>query len=239
MAPDARLRARPAHAPGATFTTYTPNGKKLLTVGNNSVIRVFTTGSDAEPVNIDVPQEAHTAVAATNDFFITGAEDGTVCKYSLSDFTLDEILLRCTLPVRDLALSPDGLWVAVASEYVCFPCSAACSDTNAITSELVVKVVNTQDMSRVLYLREQNRPVKHVSFDHSGSSLAVSCSDGVVYVYSVTYEEPKLVKRLDGLVMMLETESELGSKVIWHPDGRALAAPTATRGQLDAQRCLL
>jgi hypothetical protein len=27
------------------------------------------------------------------------------------------MLARCTLPIRDLALSPDGLWVAIASEY--------------------------------------------------------------------------------------------------------------------------
>lgn len=91
-------------------------------------------------------------------------------------------------------------------------------------------MVNTLDMARVLYLREQKRPVKHVSFDHSGSHLAVSCSDGIVYVYSVTYEEPKLVKRLDGLIKVLETDVETSARAIWHPDGRALAAPTATRG---------
>lgn len=84
-------------------------------------------------------------------------------------------------------------------------------------------------MTRVLFLREQKRPVKHVSFDHSGSNLAVSCSDGIVYIYSISHEEPKLVKRLDGVIKMLETDSEASSKVIWHPDGRALAAPTATR----------
>jgi len=98
-----------------------------------------------------------------------------------------------------------------------------------ILSELVVKMVNTQDMTRVLYLREQSRPVKSVTFDQSGSHVAVSCSDGIVYVYSVTYEEPKLVRRIDGLIKMLETDSESSAKVIWHPDGRALATPTATR----------
>jgi len=100
-----------------------------------------------------------------------------------------------------------------------------------MSSELVVKMVNTQDMTRVLYLREQSRPVKHVSFDHDGSRLAVSCSDGMVYIYSVSYEEPKLLKRIDGLIKMLETDAEASSRVVWHPDGRAVAAPTATRGQ--------
>jgi len=88
----------------------------LITVGLNSVIRVFTTGSDAEPTNIDVPQDSHTAVVASNGFFIAASEDGSVCKYSLETNSLDEILLRSTLPVRDLALSPDGMWVAVATE---------------------------------------------------------------------------------------------------------------------------
>ncbi|TKA61016.1 hypothetical protein B0A49_09649 [Cryomyces minteri] len=211
MAPEQRLRARPAHTPGPTFLSYTPNGKKLITVGLNNAIRVFETGSDAEPTNIDDCQESNTAVAAANDFFVTGSEDGTVCKYSLETNTLEGILIRCTLPVRDVALSSDGTWVAVASD------------------ELVVKVVNTKDMSLVIYLRDQTRPVKHVSFDQSGSHLAASCSDGQVYIYSLSSEQPKLVKKIDGLVKSLETDSEASSRLIWHPDGRAFAAPTPTR----------
>lgn len=53
-----------------------------------------------------------------NGFFIAGSEDGTVSKYSLDSNKLEEILVRTSLPVRDLALSPDDNWVAVASEYV-------------------------------------------------------------------------------------------------------------------------
>lgn len=84
-------------------------------------------------------------------------------------------------------------------------------------------------MTRVMYLRDQARPVKHVSFDYSGSTLAVSCSDGIVYIYSLSSEEPQLVKRLDGLIKITETDSQTNSRVIWHPDGRALAAPTPTK----------
>ncbi|KAF2156030.1 WD40 repeat-like protein [Myriangium duriaei CBS 260.36] len=206
-----RIRARPAHAPGPTFTAYTKNGRKLITVGNDSVIRIFTTGSDAEPTNIDVPQESHTAIAASDDFFITGAEDGSVCKYSLATNSLDEILLRSTLPIRDIAISPDGLWVAVASD------------------ELVVKMVNVGDMTKVIQLKDQKRPVKHVSFDPSGSLVAVSCSDGNVYVYSISSEQPQMIQKIDGLVKVLETDAEATSAISWHPDGRAFAAPTATR----------
>ena len=67
---------------------------------------------------IDVTTDNHFAVTATNDFFLVGSEDGSVRKYSLYTNAMEEILVRSTLPVRDMALSPDGRWVAVASEYV-------------------------------------------------------------------------------------------------------------------------
>ena len=101
-----------------------------------------------------------------------------------------------------------------------------------IRSELEVKVVNTSDM-RVRYLRDQLRPVKHVSFDHSGSLLAVACTDAVVYIYSLSSEEPQLIKRLDGLIQPFENDAEASAKVLWHPDGQALAAPTALKGTAD------
>lgn len=97
-------------------------------------------------------------------------------------------------------------------------------------SELEVKVVNTSDMQRVMYLRDQLRPVKNVSFDHSGALLAVSCTDGVIYVYSLSSEEPQLVKRVDGLISLLDSESEASAKIAWHPDGRAFGAPNALNG---------
>ena len=81
---------------------------------------------------------------------------------------------------------------------------------------------------------EQSRPVKHVSFDTSGTMLAVSCTDGMVYLYSLSSEQPQLVKRIDGLIKTLETDSEASAKVSWHPDGRAFAIPTSTRGAYEA-----
>lgn len=81
-------------------------------------MRIFEHGSDDEPAIIDVASENHLAVVATNDFFIIGTEDGEVVKYSLITKKLEDILIRCSGPVRDLAISPDGQWVAVASEYV-------------------------------------------------------------------------------------------------------------------------
>ena len=96
-----------------------------------------------------------------------------------------------------------------------------------------MKIVNVNDMDRVLYLRDHPKPAKHVSFDYSSTStcLAVSCADGLVYLYSLLNEKPELIKKIDGLIRVLETEDESSSKVMWHPDGKAFAAPTSTRGR--------
>jgi hypothetical protein len=51
--------------PGATFLAYTPNGKRLITVGVDNFCRIFTTGSDDEPITLDDCQENNTAVAAS------------------------------------------------------------------------------------------------------------------------------------------------------------------------------
>jgi chromosome transmission fidelity protein 4 len=146
-----------------------------------------------------------------DEFFVTGAEDGTVSKYSLETMSFEKFLLRCSLPIRDVALSPDGKWCAVASD------------------ELVVKIVRISDTSSVMYLREQLKPVKHLSFDPSSKYIALSCTDGLVYVYSLVNDEPELIRKIDGLIRTLETDDEVSAKVAWHPDGRAFAAPTATR----------
>lgn len=98
-----------------------------------------------------------------------------------------------------------------------------------LCSELEVKVVNTADTLRILFLREQPKPAKHTTFDPSGSFISVSCTNGIVYIYSLSTEEPTLVRKVDGLIRSLDIESESTSRAIWHPDGRAFAAPTATR----------
>lgn len=69
---------------------------------------VYVTPNEKNPPNANYNPQ--------NGFFIAGSEDGTVCKYSLEDNKLQDIIVRTSLPVRDIALSPDGNWVAVASE---------------------------------------------------------------------------------------------------------------------------
>lgn len=207
-----RVRGRPAHLQGSTHCAYTPDGTKLVTVGSNNTIRVYKTGYDGEPSNIDDCPEQNLSVVANDQFFIVGAEDGTVSLYSLETNTFERYLARCTLPVRDVALSPSGDLCAVASD------------------ELTVKVVGTEDTSKIFILKEHGRPTKHVAFDPKGSLLSLSCTDGVIYLYSMTAPDgPELIRKVDGVIGSLETDSEASALVAWHPDGRAFAAPTPIR----------
>ena len=89
--------------------------------------------------------------------------------------------------------------------------------------------MNTKNITDIKYLRDQPKSVKHVSFHPSGSYLAVSCTDGIIYIYDLRNQEPELLRKVDGVVRSLEADTEPSSKAIWHPDGRAFAAPTATR----------
>jgi chromosome transmission fidelity protein 4 len=172
---------------------------------------LYKTGFDGEPANIDECQEQNLAVTTNNDYFVAGSEDGTVSLYSLQSNTFEKFLLRSSLPVRDVALSPDSKWCAVASD------------------ELSVKLVGTDDNSMMRTLREHGKPTKHLAFDPKGSMLALSCTDGVIYIYSLTAEQPELIHKVEGVIGRLETDSEATSKVAWHPDGRAFAVPTPTR----------
>ncbi|KAI2473414.1 WD40 repeat-like protein [Annulohypoxylon bovei var. microspora] len=206
-----RPRARPAHTQGSTHCAYTPDGSKLVTVGSNNTIRLYKTGFDGEPINIDDCQEQNLSVDASDEFFVVGSEDGTVSLYSIPNAIFDKFLLRCSLPIRDVALSPDSKWCAVASD------------------ELTVKLVRTDDNSKIRHLKEHNKSTKHLSFDTKGTTVTLACTDGIVYVYSLTSDEPELIKKVDGIIGALDTESDTSSKISWHPDGRAFAVPTPTR----------
>jgi chromosome transmission fidelity protein 4 len=96
-------------------------------------------------------------------------------------------------------------------------------------SELTVKLVNIEDMTKVKYLREQGKGTKHITFDPNGRYATVSCTDGVVYLYSMDTEEPELARKLDGVIRRLEPEDEATSRVVWHPDGTAFATADASR----------
>ncbi|KAJ5272829.1 hypothetical protein N7478_007954 [Penicillium angulare] len=207
-----RPRGRPAHTPGVTVLAYTPNGKHVITAGSNSAVRIYNVGDDGEPKTLDEGfLDGYVAIGATNDQFIVGTEDGQVWPYDITTGKMGDQLVRSALPLRDLAVSPDQQWVAVASD------------------ELTVKLVKIDNQLQIKYLREQTTGSKHVTFDPSGRYMAVSAIDGILYIYSLAEEEPQLLRKLDGVIQKLEPSAEATSAAVWHPDGTAFAVAESTR----------
>lgn len=128
-----------------------------------------------------------------------------------NDNNLKEVLVRFTLPVRDVALSPDGEWIA------------ACSD------EVEVKVVKRRDIEQIHVLRNHPKPIKNISFDPTGNWLACSCTDGKIYLYKFSESEFKFTRAIDGIIPRLETTDDAVSRCVWHPLGDVFACPTPSR----------
>ena len=124
---------------------------------------------------------------------------------------LKEVLVRFTLPVRAVALSSEEEWIAASSD------------------EVEVKLVNRHDIEQIHVLRSHPKPIKHLSYDPTGTWLAASCTDGKIYMYNVEGEEPKFAKAIDGVIQRLETADDATSKCFWHPAGQVFACATASR----------
>lgn len=115
------------HAQGWTKLAYSLDGKFLITAGADQLIRKFTVDEESkEPETFEQHTEPVIAIAASRNAFASASEDCTVNLFNMrssSSTTSDgvRLLTRCTLPVRDVAFSPDGEWLGVASE--CLPFS--------------------------------------------------------------------------------------------------------------------
>ena len=51
--------------PGTTVLAYTPNGRRVITGGSNSAIRIYTVGQDGEPKTVDEGVDGHMGIGAT------------------------------------------------------------------------------------------------------------------------------------------------------------------------------
>lgn len=51
--------------PGTTVLSYTPDGRRVITGGSNSAIRIYAVGQDGEPTTVDEGVDGHLAIGAT------------------------------------------------------------------------------------------------------------------------------------------------------------------------------
>lgn len=217
------------HRQGTTRAAYSKDGQFIFTTGADCVVRRFKLGSNEEPLALDpLHEDAVTGIVVSNEKIVTCSEDASVALFDIKGGESQKIC-RTTLPIREIAFSPDGQWVAIASEYV--PHSDPPWSLAYRCSETKVKIVNVFDMLKVMELKAVlAKSIKHVSFHPSGSMISTVDTNGAVRIYSLSTEEPSIIETLSGIVPIIpDSESPISCKVAWHPDGASFAVPTSIR----------
>ncbi|KAK9465491.1 WD40-repeat-containing domain protein [Lipomyces arxii] len=207
-----------AHTPGLTRLEYSTDGKFLFTIGSNRLIRKFTVDSQDEPVSIEYHENDILAISTSKSHFATCSEDGTVALFSIDTCEVQHMLARQSLPIHDIAFSGDGLWVAIAGE------------------DTTVKIVNIVDITRTLTLSGHRQNVKHLSYHPNGALIATSSTDGAIRIYSISSEEPRLIKTIENITVAVDANSQVSTKIAWHPDGRAFATQNKTHDVVTVSR---
>ncbi|KAK7204795.1 WD40-repeat-containing domain protein [Myxozyma melibiosi] len=209
-----------AHTPGLTRVAYSADGRYLISVGANRLIRKFLVDSpDDEPINTEYHEKDITGIATSKTHFATCSEDGTASLFAVETSEVENMLMRQSMPFRDVTFSNDGQWIALAGD------------------DTTVKLVNTKDITRTLSLTGHRQGVKHVSFHPNGALVTTASFDGTLRVFSISSEEPELVKTFDGLAASIKDElDEASIKVAWHPDGRVFATQNKTRDVITINR---
>ncbi|KAL1924958.1 uncharacterized protein VTP21DRAFT_4612 [Calcarisporiella thermophila] len=203
-----KVHPRFAHTEGHTAVAYSSDGSHIITVGNDSLIRLFQTkDEEAEAFTIEQHNDSVHHVAVYGRDFITCDEDGSVAHFKFPSKSFEGLIYRAVLPVRSVAFSPRaGVQIAVASD------------------EQHIRLVNLTNISQVVTLKGHTRSVKWVAFDPSGDFLVSTGCDALVKIWELGVE-PKCIKTLENVIVPTEPESRELCTVAWHPSGNYFVVP--------------
>ncbi|KAI9344422.1 WD40-repeat-containing domain protein [Pilaira anomala] len=197
---------------GKTIVCYKYDGKQLIVGGSDAHgLNIYDTDPDTQDyvaANIVNHTEDVTCIASSKNGYASGGTDGLVLLYNNAN-SFEKILVRSTVPVRDIAYSPDGTKLAIA------------------TDDNDIRVVLIADSSKIVQLKGHKSTVKSVCYDTKGDYIVSSDTQGDILVWSVGVNEPlpKVVKRLSGMTYKASMDSILLTTVVWNPDNTCFAFP--------------
>ncbi|KAK9710398.1 DNA polymerase alpha accessory factor Mcl1 [Basidiobolus ranarum] len=205
-----KVHPRFAHSEGNTVVAYSTTGDQIITGGTDSLCRVFKTSPeerDSEAALIDGHTEAVTCIDTLNSQIATGCEDNAVRLFSYPSLKMETLVTRCTLPIRSISFSPNGLELAVASD------------------EQNIKIVNLMNISDIRILKGHSKGLQTVSFHPKGGLLASLDCDGTIKIWDLNNQEEPLVKTLTKISAPSDAPSGEQANLRWHPEGKYLAVP--------------
>ncbi|RKO83847.1 WD40-repeat-containing domain protein, partial [Blyttiomyces helicus] len=250
-----RAAPRVAHSQGHTELAFSPDGRRIITTGNDWHLRLIPTTevsdgdeTDENPTLVEIHRGAVTCLDVTSTGIVTGSEDQSTCLFT-PDGTLVRTVFRASLTIRDVALRPGAgakvagrrRWVAVASD------------------ELDIKLVDADDIMKTETLKGHTRSPKSVAFDPSGSFLLIdprkaddthlksphlfdahsqvsTASDGVIRIWDVQARPPACVKTIEDCIAKSEPETGDLFRISWHPSGKWFAVAGKDRDILVFQK---
>lgn len=173
------VHMRVAHGEGRCSVSYSPDGKQLITSGADTLVKIFDADNfNAEPRNIEHHEEAITtlAVNAKGKFFATGTKDHMVSYFSYPAGEFQKLLVRLTVPIRQVSFDKTGRMLAVASD------------------DAVIRMVNV-GVAQYTSIRGHSDSILCVVFDPKGDYLASSSADGTVRIWDIR-DDPECIKTL-------------------------------------------
>ncbi|GAA6007939.1 hypothetical protein JCM11491_006549 [Sporobolomyces phaffii] len=214
MAADANKFVVTPHADGIARLTFSPDGHYLYTGGSEGFMRCFDARTSAptevDPLLIDYHEDPVYSLSASNEFWCSSSESGQVVLFKAGSKDVEDgfkLVTRFSFPARSVRVDPKG------------GKRVACT-----ADDVIVKIVNTDDTSKVQILAGHKQPVREASWSPDGNYLTTSSTDGQIRVWKLdSGTEPTCLQVLDGLIKAEEADSEYSVEAIWHPSAKFFA----------------
>ncbi|KAG6865519.1 hypothetical protein C0991_001840 [Blastosporella zonata] len=179
------LVTRPAHDSGTTCVTFSRDGTHAYTGGQDCIVRIWkmNEGVDQEPATASEADQPITAVASSENGWLSGSEDAVVRQYikNLPELT-GHVWDANGVAIRSLAVDPEGKRVAIASE------------------NFDVKVIDLEDIKISTPLKGHVGSVRRVTWHPSSPLLTSSGADGKIIVWNMSTEQPQIETTIEGVI---------------------------------------
>ncbi|CAE6402739.1 unnamed protein product [Rhizoctonia solani] len=214
---DLQVTTNQAHDPGFSTLSFSRDGKRLYTGGNDSLVRVWDTavGAEQEPQVLGEATLDIMSITCSDSSCYTASKDSSVRNYDASNEFTELVTEAAGLCVRCIALSPNNQWLAVCTE------------------DTTVKIINTTTTSRVALLDGHKKGVRSVTWDPKGRYLTTCGQDGQIIVWDV--KDPLQASQLNVIEHLIPAVGDSESPefhhncaAVWHPSGMYFATVSAS-----------